>query len=169
VDAIPSVVRIGPAGGPEPSRFKDVANTKGPSNDRLSYPSPARGSRCTVGCFAGKRFATMVDRGALNARPTQGRVGGFPRHVSHPHAVHPLFLVESSVRLRALRSRPRSVRGVEPQVTWKDRTHTSQRQARTPASSFRHVLRKNELAAPLPPRNRASGKGRSRGKGVRAA
>lgn len=98
MNAIPSVLGGGPCGVHGSYRYKDVAYASGLTNGGSSaWPLRVGRSRRTSP-FGGERPAMMAGRGALNARPAQGRVGGHLRHIARLHETHPLLSAKASVR-----------------------------------------------------------------------
>ena len=99
MNAIPSDLGVGPGGALGPSSRKDVANTSGPTNGRSFRPTPDGVGRERPGSrFVGSQFAMMVDCWVLDARPAQGRVGEFSRHIAFPLEIHLLLSDEASGR-----------------------------------------------------------------------
>lgn len=177
MDAIPSVRRWGPAGGSGLFQDTDVANITGPLNPhrRRLAPSSRRVRRDSRGGFVGTRSAKMVDCGAPEARPAQGRVGvdHDPRHATLPLVTHHPLLVGTSgspdtARPRSRRCAPWHSRSG---VVTTARFATSRRVARTMVAVNRspHASRHTALARSRVAGNMAAGRGPSRGKGVRAA
>ncbi len=137
MNAIPSVRRGDPVGLAGFVGYRDVAN-KAVLTDT---PQGIRGR--SVGTWASMKVA----HGVLNARPTQGRVGGKPRHVDHPRATHLPHLAGTSATTDAIRSNCADPECVQDRLLRKDRPPLSRLMTRTPLRFF--VLSETRTLAPF--------------------
>lgn len=103
MNAIPSDLGVGLGGALGPSSRKDVAKTSGPANGRFFCLTPdGEKVERSGSLFVGSQFTMMVDCWVLDARPAQGRVGEFSRHIAFPLEIHLLLSDEASGRTDTL-------------------------------------------------------------------
>jgi len=106
VNANPNDRVVGPGGVPWRSDRKDVANTSVPADSRcfpltrFGFGREQSGSQ-SVGSWS----AMMVGLWVLDARPAQGRVGEFSRHIAFLLVSHLLLSDEASGRTELPRDR----------------------------------------------------------------
>jgi hypothetical protein len=171
VNAIPSDLGVAPAGGQGLARDKDVANTMAPADGHWAS-RPGFGALLDLlgARSAGTRSAKTAARGALDARPAQGRVGVILRHHAQPHAPHRLLSAPASAR-PDLPVDPAAALAVRPARP--GRTGTARSTSRSPARTMPVApspdtmpSRTDEPARPATACATARGRGSSRGKGV---
>jgi hypothetical protein len=101
--AIPSARGAGLTWKVGPRPIREVANSEDPpAHCRRARPRPRR----RVGWPGGTRCAVLAHRGALSARPAQGRVGNPSRRCSEHASTHPLLSAQASVFAGRDSSRP---------------------------------------------------------------
>jgi hypothetical protein len=92
-------VSVGLGGAQWPSKRKDVVHISGPADGRPAARRSPRWELTGLGKPSDRvRFAKRASRGALDARPAQGRVGVFSRQIAELLAHHPLLLARASAR-----------------------------------------------------------------------
>lgn len=173
MNAIPSALIVGPAGWLGLARGRDVAIATEPHDERRSSGGGPLGAGSQLDHrvpSVAARTAKKAARGALDARPAQGRVGEISRHIAPPLAPHRLLSATASARPDP----PRSDRAGSPcsRHVRRGGLPTSRSQARTIGIVTPPRLLKARAGAlnrPLPRIAAATVERPFRGKGVRAA